>query len=66
MTRKYLKERQQRNRELGKADAANRCAFCRRALPKHPFELEFADVGTGRYCNIDCRRDELDAQGQGA
>lgn len=58
--RKHVKERQERLKKIAKQDAANRCRFCRRALPKHPWTL-----GDALYCNIDCYRDQCDEFGEG-
>lgn len=52
--RRYLKERRERNQRLGKADAANRCAFCKRALPKQAVKRWDEPE---RYCNDACYAD---------
>ena len=53
MIRKHVRARQQRNRELGKRDAANRCGFCRKALPKQGAITRWDD-DRKRYCDNDC------------
>lgn len=63
--RKHVKARRARNLELGKKDAANRCRFCKRRLPKHPWVLFTDTLEELAYCNIDCRRDDCDARGEG-
>lgn len=64
--RKHVKARQARNLALGKLDAANRCAFCRRALPETYWIFLTASGEPVRYCSADCRRDQLDSLGQEA
>lgn len=62
MTRKYLKERQQRNRELGKADMLNRCGFCKRALPNLGAFERWSVVSqvTEKFCDENCALDQAD------
>lgn len=48
--------RRVRNQELAQRDAANRCATCKRALPKYGISL---DLVTGKkYCSLDCALDD--------
>lgn len=54
MTRKHVKARQARNRELAVKDAARRCAFCRRIVDGgsiHDFLLD------KKFCNDACQAD---------
>lgn len=64
-TKKRLEARRQRNRQIAQADAEQRCVFCRRRLPKGCEIFLAASLQALRYCNIDCWRDQLDAQGHG-
>lgn len=55
MSRKAVLERTARNRELAKADAANRCSCCRKAIPKGAKRI--VTVGSREslvYCSDDC------------
>lgn len=62
MTKKHIKARRERNLELGKRDAANRCTACRRALPKVGVLIMLTPSGqTIRYCDETCRQDHIDA-----
>ncbi len=58
----HIKARQERNLELGKQDAANRCTSCRRELPKMGVLLMLTPGGHQlRYCDDTCRQDHIDA-----
>lgn len=55
MTKKHIQARQEKARELGRRDAANRCAFCRRAVDGGAIY----DFATGKkYCNDACVADD--------
>lgn len=54
--RKRIAERRERNMELGKADAKNRCGFCKRELPKNGIAMRWNDPAM--YCNADCLKDQ--------
>ncbi len=47
--KKHVKERRAKNLELGKREAAARCAHCRQPLPKM-----FIEAGI-RFCDEGCR-----------
>ena len=56
MTRKDLTARRERNAELGKRDTANRCDWCRLALP--PGGARFTRLlGTLKFCSVECLAD---------
>lgn len=60
--KKHLTARRERNMELGKQDARNRCTSCRRALPKIGVLMMLTPSGdTIRYCSEVCRQDHIDA-----
>lgn len=59
-TKKQLAARLERNRAIAAQDAANRCSFCRRALPKRGAYERAADPSR-RFCNIGCWQDQWDA-----
>lgn len=49
-----LQSRRERNRELGRQDAAHRCGVCKVALPRgSKVFLNWADPKI--YCSEDCR-----------
>ncbi len=50
-TKRQLKDRRQRLRELAERDAANRCAHCRIALNGLIFE---SFLTPGRFCSDGC------------
>ncbi len=60
VSRKAVATRRQRNRELAERDAANRCGFCRRALPRLGVKMRWHDPKL--YCSDDCLQtaNELD------
>lgn len=60
--KKHIKARRERNREIGKQDAARRCVFCRRELPHYGvLAMLTLDGETIRYCDETCRQDHIDA-----
>ena len=51
MTRKDLAARRERNRELGKLDAAHRCQFCKQALERVAV-VRYLDGA--KFCDDEC------------
>ena len=51
------------NARLAALDRANRCAACRRPLPKTGAWQTFAGAGD-RYCSRDCYDDAAEARGE--
>lgn len=49
--KKRLAERRERNRELARIDAANRCPICKRGLDN---SLVVVGAGVTRYCSLVC------------
>lgn len=58
--RRRLEQRRRRLRELAAADARNRCAFCRRALPAAGAQMFWP--GQERFCSQDCYDDAKDVE----
>lgn len=56
MSKKTLALRRQKNHALGAQDAAHRCAFCRRELPKVGAVERFSDGK--KFCNASCQTDQ--------
>ncbi len=55
MTKAQRQTRRQRNQELGRMDAANRCPVCKKALGKGPFVVLAAEqVNQRRFCSDAC------------
>lgn len=54
--KRVIAERQKRNHELGAKDAANRCGWCKVALPwaRNPI---FADGDGHKFCSLFCQQD---------
>jgi len=52
--RKHVKARREKLRKLAEADAANRCAFCRRAKPQLEAEGWHSQLISGTFCTFDC------------
>lgn len=60
--KKHIAARQVRNAALGKLDAAARCTFCRRALPKIGVLIVLAPDGQPvKFCDEHCHQSQLDA-----
>lgn len=63
MTRKQqLEQRRAINQAIGKRDAENRCAFCRRPFPHGQTDLLRALGGHVGYCTDDCKTEADDAR----
>ena len=60
-TKPRIAQRQQRNRELGARDAANRCPVCRRALEATGGVVRWSESHETRvrYCSSDCADDAI-------
>lgn len=60
MSQKRLAARRARNRAVAAQDVANRCAFCKRALPRRPYVV---DGDVRKFCGPACVWDAADADG---
>lgn len=58
-TKRRVAIRQAINQQLGQQDAISRCRFCRRQLPAGYLLLLTPSGGTLRYCDQDCREDDV-------
>lgn len=58
--KRLIAERQKRNLELGAMDAANRCAWCKVAVPwvSNPI---FTDADGHKFCSLFCQTDFTEA-----
>lgn len=57
-----LSARRQRDRAIAAADAAHRCASCRRTLPPCYMTVT-GEHGTRKFCDGICRLDYAEAEG---
>lgn len=63
--RKHLAQRRAKNQQLGKQDAMNRCAFCKRELPAMGAIEAWPDWPTAeavKYCSSSCAADADEAR----
>lgn len=55
MSKRQIEARRRRNQQIAAKDAKNRCAFCKRALPKEGVQMLWHDPR--KFCNQACLED---------